>query len=147
MVYCSVPVTTRTPAGAPVDRPAAGPLTFSVFTFPRMASTIARYPVHRHRFPFRCWGRSSSCASSKDDAVVTMPAVQNPHWNPAASTKLRCTGCRSSGVPNPATVTTVRPAARKAGKMQECTASPSISTEHAPQSPASQPFLTSKCPC
>src|SRR5258706_542265 len=43
-------------------------------------------------------------------------------------------------------VMTAWPSARKAGIRQLCTGSPSISTVHAPQSPASQPFLTPKCP-
>lgn len=30
--------------------------------------------------------------------------------------------------------------------MHECTGTPSTSTEHAPQSPASHPFFTSVCP-
>src|SRR5258707_7948382 len=38
------------------------------------------------------------------------------------------------------------PSARKAGITQLCTGSPSISTVQAPQSPASQPFLTPKYP-
>ena len=37
---------------------------------------------------------------------MTKPAVQKPHWKPAASANARCTGCRSSGVPSPASVVT-----------------------------------------
>ena len=92
-------------------------------------------------------GRSAGSVSSGTvDAVTTMPAVQNPHWNPPASTNRCCTGCRSSGVPSPATVVTARPSARSAGNTHECTGVSSTSTEHAPQSPVSQPFLTSVCP-
>ena len=75
-----------------------------------------------------------------------MPAVQNPHWNAAASTKAVCTGCGASGDPRPATVVTVCPSSRCAGNRQECTAEPSTSTEQAPQSPASQPFLAAVIP-
>ena len=35
--------------------------------------------------------------SRASDAVMTMPAVQNPHWKPAASTNGAASGCRSSG--------------------------------------------------
>ena len=38
------------------------------------------------------------------------------------------------------------PAARKAGIRQECTGVPSSQTVQAPQSPASQPFLTPNTP-
>ena len=50
IVYCSVPVTTRIAAGAPMERPT--PPDFSTLTLPSSASVIARYPVQRHRFPF-----------------------------------------------------------------------------------------------
>ena len=43
-------------------------------------------------------------------------------------------------------VVTAWPSARKAGIRQLCTGSPSSSTVQAPQSPASQPFLTPKWP-
>src|SRR5437667_6921079 len=43
-------------------------------------------------------------------------------------------------------VVTAWPSARKAGIRQLCTGSLSISTVQAPQSPASHPFLTLKCP-
>ncbi len=43
-------------------------------------------------------------------------------------------------------VVTSRPSARKAGIRQECTGLPSSQTVQAPQSPASQPFLTPKKP-
>ena len=46
------------------------------------------------------------------EAVTIIPAVQKPHWNPKLSTKDCWTGCRSSGVPSPATVVTDFPAAR-----------------------------------
>ena len=49
-------------------------------------------------------------------------------------------GC--PGEPRPSIVVTSRPSARNAGVMQLCTGSPSSHTVHAPQSPASQPFLT-----
>ncbi len=114
---------------------------------PRIASSMARYPVHRQRLLFITRGRSSRSPSPSDAAVTTMPGVQNPHWNPAASTNRSCTGCRSPGVPSPAAVVTSRPAARNAGRMHECTASPSRSTEHAPQSPESQPFFTLNTSC
>ena len=44
----------------------------------------------------------------------------------------------------PSMVVTSRPSARKAGTRQECTGVPSSQTVQAPQSPASQPFLTPK---
>jgi hypothetical protein len=105
---------------------------------------MLRYPVQRQRFPLNRRGRSASSAevTVSVDAVTTMPAVQKPHWNPAASTNRCCTGARCSGVPSPAAVVTARPATRWAGMMQEWTGSPSISTPQAPQSPASQPFFT-----
>ena len=43
-------------------------------------------------------------------------------------------------------VVTSRPSARNAGVMQLCTGLPSSHTVHAPQSPASQPFLTPWAP-
>ncbi len=43
-------------------------------------------------------------------------------------------------------VVTSRPSARNAGTRQLCTGSPSMSTVQAPQSPASQPFLTPNQP-
>ncbi len=46
------------------------------------------------------------------EAVTTIPAVQKPHWNPAASTNRCWTSPSRSGVPSPATVVTSRPAAR-----------------------------------
>ena len=39
-----------------------------------------------------------------------------------------------------------QPSARNAGKRQLCTGSPLMSTLHAPQSPASQPFFTPNHP-
>ena len=45
-------------------------------------------------------------------------------------------------MPRPSIVVTSRPSARNAGVMQLCTGSPSSHTVQAPQSPASQPFLT-----
>ena len=44
-------------------------------------------------------------------------------------------------------VVTSRLAARKAGSRQLCTGFPSSQTVQAPQSPASQPFLTPSAPC
>ena len=109
---------------------------------PLIASSMARYPVQRQRFPFNARGRSCFCSSVKVADVMIIPAVQNPHWNPGASRNRCCIGCRFSGVPSPSMVVTSRPSARKAGVMQLCTGSPSSHTVQAPQSPASQPFLT-----
>lgn len=113
---------------------------------PLRASTIGRYPVQQHRLPLSSSARSGSAGSPSTDAVTTMPGVQKPHWKPAVVMKCRCTGCRSSGLPRPAAVVIERPCARNAGYTHECTGSPSSSTEHAPQSPASQPILTSVWP-
>ena len=54
-------------------------------------------------------------------------------------------GCRRRRA-EPSMVVTAWPSARNAGIRQLCTGSPSISTVQAPQSPASQPFLTPKLP-
>jgi hypothetical protein len=72
-----VPVTTRTPAGAPVERPT--PPDFSMLILPANASVMARYPVQRHRFPLSSSGRSATSTSPNVDAVVIIPAVQKPH--------------------------------------------------------------------
>ena len=115
-VYGSPPDTTRIAAGALTDRPAASPSAGdTVFETPQIASPIARYPVHRQRLPFRRRGRSSASASVNVEAVTTMPAVQKPHWNPAASANACCTGWGCSGVPRPAAVVTARPSSRCAG--------------------------------
>ena len=73
---------------------------------------------------------------------MIIPAVQKPHWNPWAARNASCSGCGAS----PSIVVTARPAARTAGKTQLCTGTPSTCTVHAPQSPASQPFLTPSQP-
>ena len=39
---------------------------------------------------------------------MIMPAAQKPHWNPCASRKACCIGCRSPGWPSPWIVVTVR---------------------------------------
>ncbi len=77
---------------------------------------------------------------------MIMPAVQKPHWNACASRKACCTGCSSPSCASPSMVVTSRPAARNAGIRQECTGVPSSQTVQAPQSPASQPFLTPNTP-
>jgi hypothetical protein len=106
----------RMPAGALTERPAASPTgAVSVLRTPQIASRIERYPVQRHRLPLSSRGRSSLSASVKVEAVTIMPAVQNPHWKPPASTKLCCRGCGCSGVPSPATVVTLAPSSRWAG--------------------------------
>jgi hypothetical protein len=51
-----------------------------------------------------------------------------------------------SVVLKPSMVVTSRSAARYAGTRQLCTGLPSSHTVHAPQSPASQPFLTPNQP-
>ena len=143
IVNSARPVTTSVAAGAPTLAPTACPGgASSIATTPLTASSIARYPVQRQRFPFSARGRSCFCASVKVAEVMIMPAVQKPHWKPGASRNCRCIGCRFSGVPRPSIVVTSRPSARNAGVMQLCTGSPSSHTVHAPQSPASQPFLT-----
>ena len=78
---------------------------------------------------------------------MIMPAVQKPHWNACASRNACCIGCSAPSVRQPSIVVTSRPAARKAGIRQEWTGVPSSQTVQAPQSPASQPFLTPKQPC
>jgi len=146
-VYRAAPVTTCGPAGAarldPIAAPGAGS---SMVRTPSIASAIARYPVHRHRLPLSERGRSVRWRSDSAAVVMIMPAVQNPHWNPCASRKLCCTGCRPSGGARPSIVVTSRPWARNAGYTHECTGLPSTCTVHAPQSPVSQPFLTPKQP-
>ena len=93
----SRPVTIRRAAGERTDRPASWPATGStVLRRPATASQIDRYPVQRQRLPLSRRAVSSSSASSPSPAtVVTSPAVQNPHWNAAASTNACCTGCGS----------------------------------------------------
>lgn len=73
---------------------------------------------------FSARGRSCFCASVKVAEVMIMPAVQKPHWKPAASRNCRCMGRRSSGVPSPSMVVTSRPSARNAGAMQRCAPGP-----------------------
>ena len=59
---------------------------------PQTASSMAVYPVHRHRLPLRFRGRSAFCSSSNVAAVITMPAVQKPHWKPCRSRNCCCIG-------------------------------------------------------
>ena len=81
------------------------------------------------------------------DAVSTIPGVQKPHWKPCAATNRACMGCIPSGpATSPSIVVTSRCLARNAGVTQLCTGWPSSSTVQAPQSPASQPFLTPNQP-
>ena len=85
---------------------------------------------------------------------MIMPGVQKPHWKPCAARKAAWTGWNVAGSASsgrhgparPSMVVTLRPAARKAGIRQLCTGSPSRWTVQAPQSPASQPFLTPNQP-
>ncbi len=51
--------------------------------------------MQRHRLPLRAAGRSRRCAWFRLAAVMIIPAVQKPHWNPCASRKARCIGCNS----------------------------------------------------
>ncbi len=99
---------------------------------------------------------------------MIIPAVQNPHWKPCSARNARCTGLSGASpasaasdspgawsgpvtaccaAARPSIVVTSASAARNAGKMQLCTGTPSTCTVHAPQSPASQPFLTPNQPC
>ena len=80
--------------------------------------------------------------AGQDHARGAEPALKAParRGTPAASDACRLRAAR------PSMVVTAWPSARKAGIRQLCTGSPSISTVQAPQSPASQPFLTPKCP-
>ena len=78
---------------------------------------------------------------------MIMPAVQKPHWKAWASRNACCIGCSSPSWASPSIVVTSRPAARKAGMRQLWTGVPSSQTVQAPQSPASQPFLTPNQPC
>ena len=122
IVYSARPVTTSAPAGAPTLVPTALPgSASSIPATPQIASSIARYPVQRQRFPFSARGRSLFWSSVNDAAVMIMPGVQNPHWKPGASRNCRCSGCMFSGEPRPSTVVTSRPSARNAGVMQLCT--------------------------
>ncbi len=93
-------------------------------------------------FPLSARGRSSRCRGLSAAAVMIIPAVQKPHWNPWAARNASCSGCGVS----PSIVVTAQPAARTAGNRQLCTGTPSTCTVHAPQSPASQPFLTPSQP-
>ena len=103
--------------------------------------------MQRHRLPFRECGRSALWAASMEATVMIMPAAQNPHWNACASMNAFCTGCNvPSGLARPSMVVTFLPWARKAGIRHEWIGLPSIHTVQAPQSPASQPFLTPKKP-
>ena len=77
---------------------------------------------------------------------MIMPAVQKPHWNACASRNACCIGCSSPSGASPSIVVTSRPSARKAGIRQLWTGMPSSQTVQAPQSPASQPFLTPNKP-
>jgi hypothetical protein len=55
-------------------------------------------------------------------------------------------GCSTPSCSSPSMVVTARSAARKAGTRQLCMGVLSSQTVHAPQSPASHPFLTPKKP-
>ena len=89
----------------------------SIASTPWIASSMARYPVQRQRFPFSARGRSLLLVG-EGRRGHDHPAVQKPHWKPGASQERRCIGCRSSGVPSPSIVVTSRPSARNAGVMQ-----------------------------
>jgi hypothetical protein len=85
-------------------------------------------------------GRSSAVSV---EAVTAMPGVQKPHWKPKCSMSASCTGWSSSPGARPLAVVICEPSTRGAGMRHECTGAPSRITAQAPQSPASQPFLTS----
>ncbi len=72
---------------------------------------IEPYPVHRQMLPRRKRASSARCWPVSAAAVMIMPGVQNPHWNPWAATNAWATGCG----PRPSMVVTARPAARTAG--------------------------------
>ena len=89
IVNSARPVTTSVAAGAPTLVPTASPgAASSISTTPLTASSIARYPVQRHRFPFSARGRSCFCSSVNVADVMIMPAVQKPHWKPGCVAEL-----------------------------------------------------------
>ncbi len=75
-------------------------------------------------------------------AVTTVAGLGDsaaPHFSKAS-----INGCLESARDKPATVVTARPSTVQVSVRQLSTASPSTSTAQAPQSPFSQPLLTSK---
>ena len=70
-----------------------------------------------------------------------IPGVQMPHCAPPCSTNAFCSAFPVRVLAAPSIVITRRPSACAAGTMQESTATPSISTVHAPHSPSPQPSL------
>ena len=79
-MYSARPVTMSVAAGAPTLVPTACPGSADLDPLtPLIASSIARYPVQRHRFPFSARGRSCFCSSVNVAEVMIMPAVQKPH--------------------------------------------------------------------
>ncbi len=71
-VYSSCPVTIRIAAGGATEVPIASPApAHAVFRTPSRASSIARYPVQRHRLPLNARCRSADRSSSSDAAVTT----------------------------------------------------------------------------
>ncbi len=89
MVNSARPVTMSVAAGAPTLAPTALPgSASSIAATPLTASSMARYPVQRHRFPFSARGRSCFCSSVNVAEVMIMPAVQKPHWKPGRVTEL-----------------------------------------------------------
>ena len=148
-MYGSRPVTIRRAAGERTERPASWPATGStVLRGRRWRRRSTGSPVQRQRLPLSRRAVSSSSASSPSPAtVVTSPAVQNPHWNAAASTNALLHRVQPRGA-EPGDRGD-RPARRpvRRGPGRSGSGRPSSSTVHAPQSPESQPFFTSTCPC
>src|SRR5271170_3877851 len=70
---------------------------------------------------------------------MTMPGVQNPHCSAWLLRNASCIGCKVSPVATASIVSTERPSACSANKVQDLTASPSTCTTQAPHWLVSQP--------
>ena len=103
-------------------------------TMPLTASSIARYPVQRHRFPSAPVAGPASALGERRRGH-DHPGGAEPHWNPGRHGTVAASGAGSRVCPSPSIVVTSRPSARKAGVMQLCTGSRSDPTVQATQSP------------
>ena len=103
----------------------------------------------------RCSGRDCLSARRRDPAAAPGSATRRSGSCRRCRSRTETPGRRGTpaasdagrpSLASPSMVVTAWPSARNAGIRQLCTGSPSSSTVQAPQSPASQPFLTPKWP-
>src|SRR6266542_4268204 len=81
----------------------------------------------------------SGVAASRALAASIMPGVQKPHCRPCSCLKAAWMGWSWPSVSSPSTVSTARPSACTARKVQDLMGTPSTSTVQAPQPEVSQP--------